>query len=110
MRAHSNIAHDTCPRRFAIGPPVAERPAGLCSQAARPVAATAADAAGSVGSPAVAASASTAKRNAGPASLDDLTSVHSPDISLVDPAACALGVNFAEPRLARLETRDNAGL
>src|SRR5215469_10497809 len=103
MRAHSNIAHDNWPRRFAIGPPVAERPAGLCSQAARPVAATAADAAGSVGSPAVAAS--TAERSAGaePASLDDLTNVHSPNVSLVGPAVRALGIDLAEPRLACLE-------
>src|SRR3569833_491960 len=103
MRAHSNIAHDTCPSRLAIGPPVADLPEGLCSQAARPPAANAASAEGSLGSLPAAAPASAP-------SLEDLANVHSPDISSVDPAFGPGGFHLAELRLARPEFRHNAGL
>src|SRR6185312_8899373 len=106
MRAHSNIAHDTCPSRLAIGPPVADVPAGLCNQDARPPAATAASAAGSLGSLPAAAPASAAMRP----SLEDLANVHSPDISSVDPAVGPGGFHLANLRLACLELRHNAGL
>src|ERR1700744_1723197 len=110
MRAHSNIAQENWPSRLAIGPPVAEKPVGFCSQTAAPPAASPASAAGSFGSlPAVAASASApAKRTGG--SLEDLANVHSPDISLVDPAVGSRGFHLARRRLARLEPRHNAGL
>src|SRR6201995_1026322 len=107
MRAHSYIAHEICPRRLAIGPPLADMPAGLCSQAASPVGSTpAADCGIPLGSPPAAASIAF---RSGP-SLEDLTRIHSPYVSFVDPAVGSTGVNFAELKLARLQPRHNAGL
>src|SRR5882724_3523999 len=110
MRAHSNIAQDTCPSRLAIGPPVADGPGGRCSQSASPLAATPADAAGSTDSPAAAASAAIDTRFSAAASLEDFTELHSPDVFLVDPTFDTRGFDLAQARLACLQFRHNAGL
>src|SRR5215472_2517189 len=111
MRAHSNIAQETWPSRCAIGPPVADVPAGRCNHTARPLAATPADAAGSTDSAAVAASASMAWRRRGSASspLENVTRIHSPDVFLAYPAVDAGRFDFAFRKLACLKLCHNAG-
>src|SRR5579871_2838384 len=101
MRAHSNLAQEIWPSRLAIGPPVADVPAGRCSHAARPVASTPAIEAGlPLGSAPAAASMSSMSVSAAPS--EGLTRVHSPNILLVDPTVDTGSVDFASVRLACL--------
>src|SRR5579862_4499823 len=111
MRAHSNIAQEIWPRRLAIGPPVAEMPAGRCNQAASPVASTPAM---DDGLPLGSAPAATSRpfrpaACAGDPSLEDFTEFHSPDVFLAHPAFDAGCFDFAYRRLACLQLGHNAG-
>src|SRR5690348_11342445 len=111
MRAHSNIAQEIWPRRLAIGPPVAETPAGRWSQAANPVASTPAM---DVGLPLGSAPAATSRpfrpaAGAGDPSLEDFTKLHSPDVFLAHPTIDAGRLNLAHSKLACLKLGHNAG-
>src|SRR6476646_2815069 len=112
MRAHSNIAQEICPRRLAIGPPVADTPAGRWSQAAKPVASTPAmDVGLPLGSaPAAASRPLRPAACAGDPSLEDFTKFHSPDVLLVHPALDAGRFDLAHSKLACLQLCHNAGL
>src|SRR6185437_10359894 len=112
MRAHSNIAQEICPRRLAIGPPVADMPAGRCSQAASPVASTPAMELGlPLGSaPAAASRPFRPAACAGETSLEDFTKLESPDVFLAYPAFDAGRFDLAFRKLACLKLCHNAGL
>src|SRR5690242_4240102 len=103
LRAHSNIAHDTCPTGLATLSPVADTPSGACSQRERPSAsATAAMA----GFPDASPPGASNPRSAG--SSEGFTPVHSPDVFLFDPADGAGGDDFAEVSRTSLHPRNHA--